>query len=375
MDKRTHIAVNTRLLLNNRLEGIGWFIHETFQRITAEHPEIQFHFLFDRAFDPQFIYNSNVTPHVIPPQARHPILFDLWFDYRIPRVLKRTNSKLFISPDGFLSRRTNVPQLPVIHDLNFELHPELLPPHIAKYYRNRFPAFAKKAARIATVSEFSKHDIHSLYGIENEKIDVVYNGVSEVFRPPAEDDAVETKSAFTNGQDYFVFVGSLHPRKNIKRMLEAFDDFAKDNEQIQMLLVGELMWKNNEFMDFYKQLDSKDRIKMCGRLERVQLAKVVAAAKAMVFVPLYEGFGVPVLEAFASETPLIASNVTSLPEVAGKGALYVDPYDVAAITVAMKEILVPEVASRLTSHGTTQLDLFSWEKSSSLLWNSISKAL
>lgn len=375
MKPGTHIAVNTRLLIDNKLEGIGWFIHETFSRITAAHPEVTFHFIFDRKFHPKFIYGPNVIPHVISPQARHPMLFDVWFDYRIPRILRRTKSSLFISPDGFLSRRTQIPQLPVMHDLNFELYPELMPNHIAKYYTQRFPVFARTAKRIATVSEFSKKEINRIYHIPQEKIDVVYNGVSELFRPSAEEHAEVVRNDIAHGLPYFVFVGSLHPRKNIHRMLRAFDRFVNQNPDYRMVLVGEPMWSNKEFLNFLNTLKHKEKIIRCGRLDREKLANVVAAAAAMIFVPLYEGFGVPALEAFASEVPLITSNCSSLPEVAGNAAIYTDPFDIDDIAAAMSKVVDPPISDQLVQKGRIRREEFSWERSATLLWKSIEQAL
>ncbi len=97
------IVVNTRLLLKNKLEGIGWFTYETFKRITQQHPEHQFYFLFDRKFDDSFIFSDNIEPIVVSPQARHPALFYLWFEHAVPRVLNKINADIFVSPDGYLS--------------------------------------------------------------------------------------------------------------------------------------------------------------------------------------------------------------------------------------------------------------------------------
>ena len=134
-----NIAVNTRLLRPHRLEGIGWFTWETFRRLAEAHPEVTFHFLFDERPDKAFIPSENVIAHRVFPPARRRFLYRWWFDYSIPRVLKKINADLFISPDGFASLRTDVPQLVVIHDLNFEHHPELLPPKVADFYRVMFP--------------------------------------------------------------------------------------------------------------------------------------------------------------------------------------------------------------------------------------------
>src|ERR1039457_2407091 len=153
-----NIAVNTRLLIKDKLDGIGWFTYESLKRITVQHPEHSFYFIFDRKFNPEFIFSNNITPIVLYPQARHPLLFYLWFEYSLSSLLKRLNADLFLSPDGYLSLKSDTKSLAVIHDLNFEHYPNDLPFLVRKYYRYYFPKFANKATIIATVSEFSKQD-------------------------------------------------------------------------------------------------------------------------------------------------------------------------------------------------------------------------
>ena len=198
------IALNTRLLLPNRLEGIGWFTFETFKRVCANHPEHDFLFIFDRPFDESFITSANIKGVVVAPQARHPILYRIWFGWSIPRVLKKHNVDLFISPDGYLSLNTEVPQIAVMHDLNFEHHPEDLPAVHGNFYRKYFPKYARKATRIATVSEYSKQDIHACYGVNPDKIDVVYNGVGDIFSPADEQTKSSTQEEVAGGKPYFV---------------------------------------------------------------------------------------------------------------------------------------------------------------------------
>src|SRR5690554_900898 len=177
------IAINTRLLLKGKLEGIGWFTYETLKRITTAHPEHEFIFIFDRKPDSEFIFGNNVKAVVAHPQARHPILWYLFFEFGVYRILKKYKPDIFLSPDGWLSLRSGVKSLAVIHDLNFEAHPEFLPRHIAKYYKWFFPRFARKATRIATVSEYTRQDLHERYKIDLSKIDVVYNGANTRFSP------------------------------------------------------------------------------------------------------------------------------------------------------------------------------------------------
>lgn len=130
-----NILVNTRLLLPNRLEGIGWFTHELMKRVVKNHPEHIFYFLFDRAYDKQFVYAENVIPIVFGPQARHPFLYLLWFEWVVPKIIKKYNIDLFFSPDHFLSLRANVPSVLAIHDLNFMHYPQHFPLIESWYYR------------------------------------------------------------------------------------------------------------------------------------------------------------------------------------------------------------------------------------------------
>ena len=120
------IAVNTRLLLKDKLEGIGWFSYETLKRITTQHPEHQFYFIFDRPFTDEFIFSYNIEPVVIGPPARHPVLWYYWFEFRLPGLLKKINPDIFLSPDGYLSLKSHFKSIAVIHDLNFIHYP--LPP-------------------------------------------------------------------------------------------------------------------------------------------------------------------------------------------------------------------------------------------------------
>ena len=219
------IAVNTRLLLKGKLEGIGWVAYETLKRIVLAHPEVEFYFIFDRKPDPMFLFADNVRPVVLFPQARHPFLFIWFFELSIPRALRRIKADLFYSPDGYLSLRSKVPQVVEFHDLNFEHFPSDMPKIHLWHYKKFFPRFARKAKRIVTVSEFSKQDIVDCYHVDPDKIDVAYNGVNEIFKPLSEEECTAIRNQYSGGHPYFMFVGSLHPRKNLARLFTSFDRF------------------------------------------------------------------------------------------------------------------------------------------------------
>lgn len=367
------IAVNTRLLLSGKLEGIGWFTMETLSRITRNHPEHQFVFLFDRPYSNEFIFSENITPVVLFPPTRHPLLWIIWFELQIPRMLKKYKADLFFSPDGYLSLNTGVKQLAAIHDINFVHRPKDLPWLKAKYYNFFFPRFARKAKRIVTVSSFSKEDIHNTYHIGNDKIDVVYNGINTLYRPTSAEEKEITKVNYSKGKEYFLFIGSLHPRKNIVGLLKAFDAFRQSvTSDVKLMIVGGSMFKTGEIEQTYSRMQYKEEVIFTGRVSSEALQQILGAALALTFVPFFEGFGIPVIEAMSAGVPVISSNTTSLPEVGGQAVLYVDPYDVGQLKDAMVKISQDkEYRQSLIEAGFQQKEKFSWDKTARLLWESI----
>ena len=210
------------LLLKDRLEGIGWFTYESLKRITVNNPKHSFIFIFDRPYDKEFIFSDNITPVVAGPPTRHPVLWFYWFEFVIPGILKKYKADLFLSPDGFLSLSTKIPSVGVIHDINFVHRPKDLPFLTRYYYNYFFPKFAQKAHKLATVSEYSKNDISDSYNIIPEKIDVVYNGCSTLYKPLDKKTINKTREKYSNGNEYFLFIGALNPRKNVSRLLKSF---------------------------------------------------------------------------------------------------------------------------------------------------------
>jgi glycosyltransferase involved in cell wall biosynthesis len=371
------IAVNTRLLLKNRLEGIGWFTYETLKRITVNHPEHRFVFIFDRPYDPQFIFSDNVTPLVVPPPTRHPVLWYLWFEHRIPAILKKVKADLFISPDGYLSTKTDIPQLTVIHDLNFVHRPKDLPKLTSLYYNWYFPKFARIASRVATVSVYSKNDIVKSFGVPPDKVDVVYDGHNAEYVPLSESEQITVRNTYSGGFPFFLFIGALHPRKNVEGLLRAFEEFRSNvKSQEKLLIVGGEMFKTGRIYDYYREMRFREEVVFTGRIPVESLRKILGSALALTFVPFFEGFGIPVVEAMAAGVPVICSFTTSLSEVGGDAVLYADPEQPSQIAWAMQKISCNEnLRKTLIEKGTRQKDKFSWERSAGLLWESIERVL
>ena len=369
------IAVNTRLLLPHKLEGIGWFTYEIFKRLTRDHPEVEWTFIFDRPYDQQFIFNDTIRAEVVWPPARHPLLWYLWFEWSIPLRLNKIGADLFVSPDGYLSLRSKIPSLAVIHDINFEHHRHHVPRIAGWYYRHYFPRYARHANRIATVSEYSRGDISSSYGVSANKIDLVYNGSGDFFRPLTAEKQAEVRREISREKPYFVFIGALNPRKNISGMLAAFERYCEDGGAANFVIVGERMFWNEEIEQAWERHPYRNRIIFTGRLEGEGLNRVLASSLALLFVSHFEGFGIPIVEAFNAGVPVITSTTTSMPEVAGDAALLCEPENYDQIAAAMRQVEEPSIRNNLIQKGKQRAEKFTWDRSAEMMWQSIENTL
>jgi glycosyltransferase involved in cell wall biosynthesis len=368
------IGVNTRLFVKGKMDGIAWVSYEILKRIVTQHPEHEFIFFFDRPYDPYFIFAPNVKPVVVRPQARHPFLWFLFFEMGIKKALLRENIELFISPDGWTCLNTKVKTINVIHDLNFEHYPEFFPFLVRKYLTHFFPRFAKKADRIITVSQFSKDDIVNLYHIDVEKIDVVYNAASDDFFEVDEQTKKETVQRLTNGVPYFVFVGSAHKRKNVERIMHAFEQFREKYADFKFVFAGSNKYWDKEIKKTYTKLKYKSDIVFTGYISTEEMNRVVSSAIALVYPSLFEGFGIPILEGFAARAPVITSNTSSMPEVAGDAALLVNPFSTEEIVIAMEQVVTDEtLRANLIQRGVERNRAFSWAQSAREFWEVIQK--
>lgn len=366
------IAINTRLLVQGKMDGIGWFTYETTRRMVSAHPEHTFYLLFDRRPSPEFVFADNAVPVVLSPPARHPVLWWLFFEVSVPMMLRRLKIDLFLTPDGFVPLRSAVPTLAVIHDINFEHFPDNLRSSHQRYMTRFFPRYARHASRIATVSEFSKQDICKTYGVDSNKVDVVYDGAQERYRPHTDEEKAEIRQQYTGGAPYLIFISTILKRKNLANLLLAFDYIKDiDTRGLKLIVVGSRVWWQDELEEAYNGMRHREDVLMPGHVEPLELASLLSAAEALVYPSFFEGFGIPILEAMYAETAVICSNTTSMPEVGGDAVLYINPADPDDIAHAIKRLEDVGLRDELIAKGRLQRDRFSWDKTARLLWDSL----
>ena len=369
------VAINCWILRNKKLDGIGYFTVNAIAHLIKDHPDINFQILCDKKFTEDYFDFPNVTKHKIFPALRHPVLYVIYMEVVLPLFLRKHKPDIMLSMDGYLSLLSGCRQIPIIYDINFEHKPEDVKLKNRIYFKFFFKRFARKAKRIATISEYSKNDIAEYYKIDPVTIDNVSCGINSNFYPLEQPEIEKVRNKWSNGKPYFFFVGSMHPRKNIKRLIDGFNLYKqKTSSDFKLILAGSILWSKTEIEDSYANSPFKNDIIFTGRLSDEDLQKILGAAYALSFVPIFEGFGLPIVEAMQSGVPVICSNVTSMPEVAGDAALMVDPFSIESIAGGMEKLSAgTELRNQLIAKGYIQKKLFSWNRTAQLIWDSISK--
>jgi len=371
-----NIAINTRAMLPGKMEGYGYYIEEVFIRVARLNPEQQFYFLFDRPCEMDFSGIPNIQTLVVNPQARLPLLWKIWYNLQIPIILKKIKADVFVSPDGFCSLQTTVPQCLVIHDLAFLHHPDFLKKNHLRYYKKYTTKFLSKAKVIVTVSEFSKQDIINQYKIDASKIHVTYNAINPVFHQLDIDEKEKIKQQHTDSCEYFIYTGAIHPRKNLINLLKAFSLFKKkQNSNMKLMITGRMAWKTNEFIKLLSSFKFRNEVVLTGYVSKQELAKLTASAYAMVYPSYFEGFGVPPLEALQCGVPAIVSNTSAMPEVGADSYLYCDPHNFEDIAAKMMLLYKDEsLRNQLIEKGKQRIAFFSWDVSAKKMWDCIQLA-
>jgi len=364
------IALNARHLLNSRLEGVGIVTDEVMGRIARSHPEDQFDYYFDRKYDPRFVHGPNVHPHAMHPVTRLPILIRYWLDHPVRKNVLKQKADIFFSPDGFIPLGMSIPKVSMVHDVAYLRYPEHLQPRIRAFYKKWMPRYLAYTDHIITVSEFSKSEIIAGYNVPADKISVVYNGITDVYKPVSEEQKKITRERYSNSKPYFVYLGAIHPRKNILTLVKAFEQFKSSNpSDHQLVLAGRASWHTEEVFKSIAESKWKDSIHLPGYIATAEATALVASAEAMIYPSLYEGFGLPLVEAMACGVPVICSNVSSLPEVAGNAALLFDPMDAELLAHHMEKMSTDEALRKeMITLGTERSKYFSWDKAATQVY-------
>ncbi|MHB1296062.1 MAG: glycosyltransferase family 4 protein [Anaerolineae bacterium] len=273
---------------------------------------------------------------------------------------------LFHATDNVLPWLGRARSVFTLHDLTHRLHPETQSRPNRMYLDLMMPRFLRRADAILADSEATRRDALRLYGVAPERIQVVYPGVHQRFRPADAAAVADARTRYGLPARYVLFVGTLEPRKNLPALLEAYRALLQGGLRAGLVLVGRLGWRVDAFRASLQTLAPDELVVTPGFVPDDDLPALYSGADLLAFPSLYEGFGFPVLEAMACGTPVVCANTSSLPEVAGDAALQVDPHDVGALAEAMRRLLEdPALRRELAGRGVKHAAAFTWERAAS----------
>ena len=309
--------------------------------------------------DPGAPIDPALAPHVAGLRRRHPIA-RLLGELATPG---RTWGAELLHVQYVRPPRCDVPCVTTIHDLSYEHDPSLFTRRSVLRMRATIPWSARHSAAVLTGSRFSRADLIERYRLAPDRVFVTPYAVDSRFRPQDVAVVEATRQRLGLPSDYLLYVGNLQPRKNLPRLLEAFVELESSGTSIPLVIVGQRAWLYDAIFETIRSHALEDRVHLTGYVSDDDLPAVYSGAYAFAYPSLFEGFGLPVLEALACGVPTMTSNVTSLPEVADDAAVLVDPTDIAAMVDALARLLNDDVLrARLKAAGPKHAARFSWDR-------------
>jgi glycosyltransferase involved in cell wall biosynthesis len=343
--------------------GIGTYIRNLLRQLARLDDETEFVVLC-RPADRPAVAALGRNFRAVAETSGH---YSLSEQVRVPLALKREGVTLFHAPHYVLPRLVSCRSVVTIHDCIHLMFPEYLPNRMAlSYARASIRTAARRATRILTVSESSKRDILRYVDVPAAKIDVIPNAYDERFSlPPSSEDTASIRERYQLHGEFVLYAGNVKPHKNLERLIDAFAlTRQRGLENLRLVLIGDDISRYAALRRAVHRHQLHQHVRFLGYLPESTLAVMYRLASVFAFPSLYEGFGLPPLEAMASGTPVVTSNISALPEVAGEAAVLVDPYDTASIADGLTRVLSdPALRRDLAARGIARARHFSWERS------------
>ena len=361
------VGINGQLLSvaqTYRSAGVSGYIRQLLLHLPAVAPDLQLHaFLPDQPFTPPAglqVYHSTRW------DTRRPVQRILWEQTALPAAARSARLDLLHGPVNVNPLFSACPSVVTIHDLSFMRYPQAFPRLKRAYLRSQVQLSVRAARRVIAISRATQHDLVTLFGVDPARIDVVYNGVDAAFSPAPAQEVEEFRARRGLPARYILHLGTLEPRKNLTRLVQAFARIKAQetaSPDLKLVLAGGKGWFYDSLFAEVARLGLEGEVLFPGYVDDADLVWWYRAATAFAYPSLMEGFGLPVLEAMACGAPTVTSNASSLPEVAGDAALLVDPGDVDALAAALARILQePALAAELRHRGLAQAARFSWQR-------------
>jgi glycosyltransferase involved in cell wall biosynthesis len=358
--QRVRIAIDARKW---RDYGIGTYIRNLVRHMARLDRTTEYVLIVQPA-DIEIAADLGENFRTVPDWSRN---YSVREQFTVPLDLRRERIDLFHAPHYVLPPLTPCKSVVTIHDCIHLRFPQYLPNRLAYVYaRSSLWMATHRAARVLTVSETSKRDILRYFNVPEKKIDVIYNAIDErLGEAPTAAEVDQVRERYQLNDPFILYAGNIKPHKNLERLIEAFHRMRRGPlEHIKLLIIGDEISKYATLRRTVHRLKLHKHVRFFGFVPDKTLASLYRLASVFVFPSLYEGFGLPPLEAMAAGTPVITSNVSSLPEVVGEAAILIDPYDLDAIADAMRRVLTDEALRLdLRTRGLARVKEFSWDRS------------
>lgn len=290
----------------------------------------------------------------------------LWHRLHIPLPIELFTGKveLFHATDFVLPPMRAKASILTVHDLSFVKVPETTSPALKRYLDNVVPKSIKRATHVLADSQATKDDMVNIYGTPADKITVLYSGVDQRFAHDAsQNNTIRTKYKIPQDRPYIFSVGTVQPRKNYARLIQSLAQLRAKGHDVCLVIAGGKGWLDDPIYESIQSSSMRDYVHMIGFADDSDLPGLYSSAICTAFPSLYEGFGLPILESMACGTPVVTSNVSSLPEVAGDAGLTINPYDLDELTNALEQLITDvELRDMLIAKGYQQAASFTWER-------------
>ena len=365
------IAINTRVLSGN--SAIRQLLIDCCEMIAVNHPEHEFIFIAEKDFKEQNNSLGNVKKIVLPQQSNNPLLWKLWYNYKLPSLLKKANTNILISADGVCSLRTKVQQCLLVNDLAFLHHPEWYSKKYLRFIKSSTSDFLHTAKTIITYSDVLKKEIINRYSIIENSITVIPAASEKKYQPVNQETREEVKEKYTEGKEYFLFNGAIHPRSNLVNLLKAFSLFKKrQKSNMQLVIASPDPSADIAFVESIQSYKYRAEVKLLNNLDETSLTEITASAYACINTsPLHNEIA-GLLNAMECEVPVIAGNLKVAIEVLGDAALLVNPE--LPENIAEKLMLLYKDENKrneLVKKGLEQSAKYSLTKTADKFWQNI----
>jgi glycosyltransferase involved in cell wall biosynthesis len=357
--------------------GIGTYVRNVVRHLAQLDRESTYFLLCDRADEATLRDLAENFVPVVEASAGYSVAEH----FTIPRQLRRLGADLFHSPHYVLPLVGRTPSVVTIHDCIHLRFPQYLPNRLALHYARFMMSKAiERSALVFTVSEASRSDILSFFPeADPERVQVVANAIDPALREtPGPEEMERVRERYQVRGRFVLYAGNIKPHKNLERLIEAFGQLRRRPgcEDVKLLMIGDEISRYGSLRRSVEAAGVRQEARFFGFVPDRTLACLYRLASVFAFPSLYEGFGLPPLEAMACGTPVVTSNVSSLPEVVGDAALLVDPYDVEALADALGRVLCDDALRLdLVARGHQRAALFSWERSVAAIHDGYMRAL